>query len=239
MMNEKKNDSLDIREKGRSRNGEIIYMDRRLFMQFLAFGSVKEIETFTGSFKSSGFAGVIYKDLNDPWGIGLLVFSEDPDFFVSDLRDFLVKSPFSSLAMKNEYTMFGRTYSIGYENELERTLISGPAEKVLDQSWPWAIWYPLRRVKSFETLSQDEQRSILGEHGKVGFQFGNAGYARDIRLASFGLDKNDNDFVIGVLGKNLHPVSAVIQHMRKTKQTSKYLESLGPFFVGKAVVQQG
>jgi chlorite dismutase len=60
---------------------------------------------------------------------------------------------------------------------------------------------------------------------------------RDIRLASHGLDKNDNDFVIGVLGKDLFPLSALIQAMRKTKQTSQYLESLGPFFVGKAIWQ--
>ncbi len=61
--------------------------------------------------------------------------------------------------------------------------------------------------------------------------------AQDIRLACHGLDKNDNDFVIGVLGRELYPCSAVIQAMRKTKQTSQYLESLGPFFIGKAIWQ--
>jgi chlorite dismutase len=43
--------------------------------------------------------------------------------------------------------------------------------------------------------------------------------------------------VIGVLGKELYPLSALIQAMRKTKQTSQYLESLGPFFVGKVIWQ--
>jgi chlorite dismutase len=51
------------------------------------------------------------------------------------------------------------------------------------------------------------------------------------------LDKNDNDFVIGLLGRELYPLSAVIQTMRKTKQTSQYLESLGPFFIGRAIWQ--
>ena len=78
---------------------------------------------------------------------------------------------------------------------------------------------------------------VLGEHGKLGFKFGHAGLGKDIRLASHGLDKNDNDFVIGVIGKELYPLSALIQAMRKTKQTSQHLESLGPFFVGKALFQ--
>ena len=58
-----------------------------------------------------------------------------------------------------------------------------------------------------------------------------------MRLACHGLDKNDNDFIVGLLGPNLHPLSAVVQEMRKTEQTSQYLDSLGPFFVGKAVWQ--
>jgi chlorite dismutase len=133
--------------------------------------------------------------------------------------------------------MFGRTYSFGYETNLQETLLSGPKKKVLDPDWRWAIWYPLRRKKNFESLPEDEKRAILGEHGKLGFKFGKAGYAKDIRLSCHGIDKNDNDFVIGVIGKKLHPLSACIEAMRKTRQTSEYLESLGPFFVGRAVWQ--
>ncbi|NIP29271.1 MAG: hypothetical protein GTN99_00890 [Candidatus Dadabacteria bacterium] len=133
--------------------------------------------------------------------------------------------------------MLGRTYSFGYEPDLEQTLISGPRKKVLDPGWKWAIWYPLQRKKEFERLSEDEQRAILGEHGKLGFKFGKSGYAKDIRLACHGTDKNDNDFVIGIIGKELYPLSACIEAMRKTRQTSQYLESLGPFFVGKAIWQ--
>lgn len=102
---------------------------------------------------------------------------------------------------------------------------------------PWAIWYPLRRSGSFEQLSGQEQRVVLMEHGGIGRAFGREGYGHDIRLACHGLDKNDNDFVIGLLGPELHPLSSIVQRMRKTKQTSLHLESLGPFFVGKAVWQ--
>ena len=71
----------------------------------------------------------------------------------------------------------------------------------------------------------------------IGHSWGEAGLARDIRLASHGLDKADNDFVIGLLGKRLHPLSAVVEAMRKTTQTSQYIQAMGPFFVGKALWQ--
>jgi len=105
-------------------------------------------------------------------------------------------------------------------------------------AWPWAIWYPLRRRGAFMQLSADEQRKILMEHGSIGRSFGEADYAHDIRLACHGLDTNDNDFVIGLTGKQLYPLSAIVQAMRITVQTSQYIERLGPFFVGKAVWQR-
>ena len=98
---------------------------------------------------------------------------------------------------------------------------------------PWAVWYPLRRTESFFAYAA-RAGPDLKEHG-IGRQFGEAGLANDIRLACAGLDKNDNDFVIGLLGKKLFPLSALIQTMRPTKQTSTYIQSMGPFFVGRAV----
>ena len=113
-----------------------------------------------------------------------------------------------------------------------------PVLSLLFAATSWGtVWYPLRRVKTFETLSEQEQQKVLREHGGIGFTYGRAGYATDIRLACHGLDKNDNDFVVGVLGRELYPISSVVQAMRKTKQTSLYLESLGPFFVGKILWQ--
>ena len=73
------------------------------------------------------------------------------------------------------------------------------------------------------------------EHGVIGRSFGEADLAHDIRLACFGLDEADNDFVIGLIGKELHPLSAVVESMRKTTQTSLHIEKLGPFWIGKAV----
>lgn len=230
-MNKPTDRVLDLSEKGSG--GESL--DRRLFVQFLGFGGVDPAleSSLTRDLESSSLTAILYSDINDHGGVGLLTMSETPDFFVTELRRFLSSSSFAGLVPKPEYTMLGRTYSLGYEKDLERTLISGPIQKILDPELVWGIWYPLRRAKVFETLASEEQRAVLGEHGKIGFQFGDGGYAKDIRLASHGLDKNDNDFVIGILGRELHPLSALVERMRKTQQTSKYLESLGPFFVGK------
>ena len=229
--------TIDISETGRTKAGRIIRSDKRLFVQFLAFGGVKDPQKAAQAAAKNGVCCAIYLDLNDPRGIGTLFMSEDENFFVGKLRNMLNSAPYSSFALKDEYSMFGRTYSLGYESNLDETLIDGPKRKILDPGWPWAVWYPLRRTGKFATLSTDKQRSILGEHGKLGFKYGEAGLVKDIRLACHGVDKRDNDFVIGLIGKNLHPLSSVVQAMRKTKQTSQYIEEMGPFFAGKAIIQ--
>src|SRR4029078_1840953 len=141
-------------------------------------------------------------------------------------------------AQKPEYTMLGRTYSIGYEPDLTEILLNRPRRTVLNQEWKWAVWYPLRRSGRFAQLPVEEQRVILAEHGAIGMTYGAADYAHDIRLACHGLDKEDNDFVIGLVGKDLFPLSALVQAMRKTQQTALYLDRLWPFFIGRAVWQE-
>ncbi len=228
---------VDLAEKGK-RDGIMISLDRRLFMQFLAFGEALETRRYVDYLKSESFSGVLYEDLNDPYGLGLLTFTEDPGELLVRVRPLLRKDPFAGLRLKPEFTMLGRTYSIGYESDLEQVLIKRPVERVTDPALPWAVWYPVRRSGAFEELSADEQRTILMEHGGIGSAYGKADLAYDIRLACYGLDKNDNDFVIGLLGHELYPLSSVVERMRKTKQTAHFLTNLGPFFVGKAVWQQ-
>jgi len=181
--------------------------------------------------------GVVYEDVNDPGGIAILTMSQDPAFFVDRMRPLLNASPFASLAQKPEYTMVGRTYSLGYEPDLPDALLHRPRRTVLNPLWRWAVWYPLRRNGKFAQLPVEEQRVILAEHGAIGMSFGAGDYAHDIRLACHGLDKYDNDFVIGLIGKELFPLSAVVQAMRKTQQTALYIDRLGPFFVGRAAWQ--
>jgi chlorite dismutase len=179
----------------------------------------------------------VYEDVNDPRGIAVLSMTRTPELFVERVRPVLSALAGTSLVLKPEFSMLGRTYSIGYEPDLADTLIARPRRTVLNPAWRWAVWYPLRRSGRFAQLTEQEQRAILAEHGTIGMAFGAGDYAHDIRLACHGLDRDDNDFVIGLIGKELFPLSAVVQSMRKTQQTSLYLDRLGPFFVGRAVWQ--
>jgi chlorite dismutase len=228
---------VDVAEHGRSADGETTSLDRRLYMQLHAYGGARDTGGLIAALESAGVTGTLYEDVNDPTGVALLTLSEAPEDFVSEHRAFLQTAPFSELEPKSELTMLGRTYAIGYEQDLEETLVERPRRRVLDPALPWAIWYPLRRSGSFEQLSRREQDTILMEHGGIGMAFGRAGLGYDIRLACHGLDRDDNDFVVGLLGPQLHPLSIIVQRMRKTKQTSLHLERLGPFFVGRVAWQ--
>jgi chlorite dismutase len=227
----------DLSEKGGTKNGQPQRSDRRLFMQLLAFGGCTDWQPLANALREARIGGVLYEDIADPRGIGLLTLTERPSEFLDRVRPLLNTGPFAGLAQKPEYTMLGRTYAIGYEPDLNETLLDRPRRTVLNPAWTWAIWYPLRRSGRFAQLPVEEQRVILAEHGAIGMSFGAGDYAHDIRLACHGLDKDDNDFVVGLIGKDLYPLSAIVQTMRKTQQTSLYLERLGPFFVGRAVWQ--
>ncbi|MBI1337616.1 MAG: hypothetical protein GC164_11710 [Phycisphaera sp.] len=230
-------DKPDILEHGSPRDGQPQATDRRLFIQLLVFTGCRDTKPVFDAAAKLNTPAVVYEDVLDPTGVALLTLSEDPAFFVSTLRPVLQREPFTSITLKPGFTMFGRTYTLGYETDLEETLFTRPTRTALNPAWPWAVWYPLRRAGAFAQLPGEEQRAILMEHGVIGMAFGAHDMAHDIRLMCHGMDTNDNDFVVGLVGKNLHPLSAVVQAMRKTKQTSQYLERLGPFFVGHAAWQ--
>ena len=228
---------LDISEKGGLKGGQPQRSDERLFMQLLAFTGSENTGALVDQLREAPFESALYEDVNDPRGVALLTISRDPGTFVDHVRPLLKSGAFASLTQRPNFTMFGRTYSLGYEPDLQSALLERPRRTALNPDWRWAVWYPLRRNGRFAQLSAEEQRNILAEHGEIGMRFGAADYAHDVRLACYGLDRDDNDFVIGLIGKELFPLSAVIQAMRKTQQTSLYLERLGPFFVGRAVWQ--
>jgi chlorite dismutase len=225
----------DLSEKGGLKDGRPQRSDERMFMQLLAFGECVDARAVALHLADAAEGVVVYEDLNDPHGIAVLSASRDPDVFIDRVRPRLASGPMAGLQLKPQYSMFGRTYSLGYEPDLREVLVERPCRTVLNPDWPWAIWYPLRRSGEFAQLPAEQQRTILAEHGQIGMAFGAGDYAHDVRLACHGLDRDDNDFVIGLIGKNLFPLSAVVQAMRKTQQTSLYLDRLGPFFVGRAV----
>lgn len=188
----------------------------------------------TSSLERHGAAGVLYEDVNNPRGIGLLSWSEDPGFFLERVRPALTSVELP-LGIRHDMTMIGRTYSSGFEDDLEYWLLRRPRETALNPDWPWAVWYPLRRTGAFEKLEPREKGLIMREHATIGKTYGQADLAHDIRLACHGLDANDNEFLIGLVGKELHPLSHVVQAMRRTRQTSEFISQMGPFFVGRAV----
>jgi chlorite dismutase len=183
----------------------------------------------------AGLDVVLYQDWSDPTGVGLFLMVEDPAVFAGRAAQLLAGEPFAGLFHEPRFTMAGRTYSTGREADLEDWLLRRPLRYALNPDWPWAIWYPLRRKPDFALLPKAEQGKILMEHAMLGKNFAEAGFAYDIRLSCYGLDTNDNEFVLGLLGPELYPLSRLVQEMRKTEQTARYIQSLGPFFVGKVI----
>ena len=224
---------IDVQERGANQQTS----NRRLYMQLQVFGGCLDPKPLVGALESSRIEAALYQDVNDPRGLGVLAMSEDPAFFVNGFRELLNADPFATLELKPEFSMFGRTYSSGFETDLEDWLFRRPRRAVLNPAWPWGIWYPLRRTGEFARLSAKEQGEVIHEHSVLGRAYGDADLAHDVRLACHGLDVHDNDFVIGLVGRELHPLSHLVQAMRKTVQTAQYLHTLGPFFVGHVLWQ--
>ncbi|MYB92508.1 chlorite dismutase family protein [Candidatus Poribacteria bacterium] len=224
----------DIQEVGAPIDGELQVSDRRLFFQLHVFEDCSDASALIERLEESRLNAVLYDDFNNPTGIGVLFITEDPVVLTTEARDLLAE--FQRVAnplYRAEMTMIGRTYASGREPNLEEWLLNKPLQNALNPEFPWGIWYPLRRNPEFYRLEHRERGRILGEHAILGRRYAAGGYASDIRLACFGLDTNDNEFVIGLVGAELYPLSRLIQDMRQTEQTTKYIESLGPFFIGK------
>lgn len=225
---------VDLREIGAPMDGEPQVSDRRLFFQLHVFQDCSDASAVIDTLEESRLNAVLYDDFNNPTGIGVLFIVEDPAVLATEARDLLAGlQRAANVSYRAEMTMIGRTYSSGREPNLEAWLLNKPLQNALNPGFPWAIWYPLRRNPEFYRLEHRERGRILGEHAMLGRSYAAGGYASDIRLACFGLDTNDNEFVIGLVGPELYPLSRLIQDMRQTEQTTKYIESLGPFFVGK------
>jgi len=232
---------IDVNERAGDHTGNPRSMNRRLFMQLLVYRVNADenpdtvCESVGAALEAAGSGGVVYRDVNDPRSLGVLTWSEDPAHFVTKVRSALISPSLRSMTLRDDFSMLGRSYAVGYESDLEYWLLRRPIEHVVDGNYPWAVWYPLRRIGGFERLSTKEQAGILREHAAIGRAYGEQGLATDIRLACHGLDAKDNEFVIGLVGKELHPLSHLVQRMRRTQQTSEYIQHMGPFFVGYAV----
>lgn len=239
--------AIDVNEYGGKKDGVRQQMNRRLFMQLLVFRTRPGPHAMSGgphsapdalgeellaTLRARKIAGVVYADTMDPRSLGLLTWSEDPSHFVKAVRPLFNESFMARVKLRPDFGMFGRTYATGHEPELEWTLLRRPIENVSNASYPWHVWYPLRRKGTFSKLEPIEQSHTLREHAALGIAYGQAELGHDVRLACHGIDAGDNEFLIGLVGKDLHPLSHLVQAMRKTRQTSEFIEKMGPFFVG-------
>lgn len=233
--------TIDVNEYGGKRDGERQVMNRRLFMELLVFrtgaptGSPSADAVAAAAaqlLKTAKVPAVVYADMADPRSVGLLTWSEDPAHFVRKVRPLFGEGALATVEMRTDFTMVGRTYATGYEPDLEHVLLRRSVDNVMNGAYPWHVWYPLRRSGAFSRLDGQEQSAMLREHAAIGIAYGQQELAHDVRLACHGLDARDNEFVIGLVGKELHPLSHLVQAMRKTRQTSEFIEQMGPFFVG-------
>jgi chlorite dismutase len=231
---------VDVNEYGGKRDGVRQSMNRRLFMQLLVFdvpagGGADEVAKKTADqLRERKIAGVVYADAMNPRGVGLLTWSEDPAHFVRAVRPIFATEALARVELRPAYAMIGRSYATGHEPDLEFVLLRRPIANVLEAKYDWHVWYPLRRTGEFARIEPIEQSHILREHAALGMAYGQGELAHDIRLACHGLDAEDNEFVIGLVGRELHPLSHLVQAMRKTRQTSQFIAKMGPFFVGHA-----
>ena len=148
-------ESPDLSEKGGQKDGQPQRSDDRLFMQLLAFGGCTDTAPVSRALEEAGVEGVVYEDVNDPRGIAVLSMTRTPEVFVERVRPALAKLADASLVLKPEFSMLGRTYSIGYEPDLNDTLIARPRRTVLNQ--PAHLGRErFRAVRSYQLIIQRE-----------------------------------------------------------------------------------
>ena len=126
-IQEKRPKGVDLRERGRDEAGRTLYLDARLYMQLQVFTGCHDMDPIIRICRRSGLCGALYADVLDPYGFGLLALSTDAEYFVTELRILFGMASFATLNRKPEHTLFGRTYAIGYESDLEEVPAQAPA----------------------------------------------------------------------------------------------------------------
>jgi chlorite dismutase len=226
--------TIDVHEYGGKKDGERQKANRRLFMQLLVFEHSGDTRDLEQALDARKIPSVLYADCNDPRAYGLLTWSEDPAHFVDVVRPLFARE-LAGATMRNDFAMIGRTYATGHEPDLLDSLLARPVRNALNPKLGWHVWYPLRRSGGFARLEPPEVAELMKEHAMIGHAYGQQDLASDIRLACHGLDAKDNEFVIGLVSDQLHPLSHLVQAMRKTRQTSEFIVQMGPFFVGRVL----
>ena len=83
-MTEKTKARVDIQEHGMDRDGTKTFSDRRLFMQLQVFGGCTNRNAVVEELERRSVEGVVYQDVNDPRGVGILTMDEGPQVLRDD-----------------------------------------------------------------------------------------------------------------------------------------------------------
>jgi len=218
-------------------------LDKRLYMQLSvldadnAYAGSNMESALHQALKNKKVDHIIYANIVDPTSIGVLTWSSDPSYFVDNVRPVLQQKEFYSLKYRQGWQMFGKTYTNGHEKDLEHWLLRKPLDAAFKEDNLYALWYPMRRSGKFYLLEPAEKCRLVLAHAAIGRAYGVGGHASDIRLNCFGIDGDDNEFVVGLCSHDLNALSKCVQDMRVTQHTSLYMDKLGPFFVGQRKFQ--
>ena len=230
---------LSLAERGKTAEGAPQSLDRRLFVQLLAYTGCPDAAPLAEAADQAGVGGVVYESAQDPQGVAVALFHEDPAFFVEDGRRLHTSAPFRDLAPLPALTMLGRTYSIGYEQDLLGTLVARPVKTmtnpdvVVGRVVPAPAERPVRAgaARGAAADAHGARRDRPGVRGRRPTPTTSASRAT-------GWTRTTTDFVAGLVGKSLFPLSKPSssgcgRRARRPSSSSR----LGPFFAGRAVWQ--
>src|SRR5689334_9734696 len=104
---------IDVTERGAPVNGQPQTMDRRLFMQLLVCEAERELgiadatKNLKAALERRKASCVVYADVNNPFGLGILSWSEDAGDFVSKIRPVFQEPELHGLRLRHDFTMLG------------------------------------------------------------------------------------------------------------------------------------
>jgi hypothetical protein len=201
--------------------------DTPLFLQLLVFTDCVDYKPLSLQLDRLPIDCLLFKDLRDPQGIGLLAFSDDPEHIASDLRDMLSSRLFRAFMLRHELTMTARTFGdiARAREELEAA--------TRNREWPWAIWHPIKGTAALAALDEKLHAAAFGRMVDV-TGLGPSDFGR-VLLKGHGLDGHGNDFVQGFFGRHLHQLSAIIESTQRSPLHGELVSASGPYFVGRSL----
>src|SRR5262245_55190525 len=125
MSDANEGEKIDVWERTKGHGGQPARaMNRRLFMQLVGYecgdwlDQGRAVACLGRALDEHEASAVIYADVNNPRGIAVLSWSEEPADFVTKVRPAFSHPSVSGLRSLPSLTMIGRTYSTGYEPDL-------------------------------------------------------------------------------------------------------------------------